>query len=119
MTKSSKLWCHTLIIAEYDGRVVGALQLTLLPDLTHKGAWRALLQGVRVASRHATAGVVRPKNPGAGHGPGASRTATLSMVYKLGQEAERKWRRLDNFDLIIKVLTVASSTVGVYIAIRK
>ena len=33
-----------------------------------------------------------------------SREATLSMVYKLGREAEKRWRRLDGWKLIVKVL---------------
>ncbi len=33
-----------------------------------------------------------------------SREATLMMVYKLGREAEKRWRRLDGSKLIVKVL---------------
>ncbi len=33
-----------------------------------------------------------------------SRQATLMMVYKLGREAEKHWRRLDGSRLIVKVL---------------
>jgi putative transposase len=33
-----------------------------------------------------------------------SREATLSMVYKLGREAEKHWRRLSGYKLIVKVL---------------
>ena len=33
-----------------------------------------------------------------------SREATLMMVYKLGREAEKHWRRLDGYQLIVKVL---------------
>jgi putative transposase len=33
-----------------------------------------------------------------------SRQATLTMVYKLGREAEKRWRRLDGHQLIVKVL---------------
>ncbi len=33
-----------------------------------------------------------------------SRQATLMMVYKLGREAEKRWRRLDDSRLIVKVL---------------
>lgn len=33
-----------------------------------------------------------------------SRQATLMMVYKLGREAEKRWRRLDGSKLIVKVL---------------
>lgn len=34
-----------------------------------------------------------------------SRDATLMMVYKLGREAEKRWRRLNGSQLLIKVLT--------------
>ncbi len=34
-----------------------------------------------------------------------SRAATLSMVYKLSREAEKKWRRLNGSELVIKVMT--------------
>lgn len=34
-----------------------------------------------------------------------SRTATLSMVFKLGREAEKKWRRLNGYKLVVKVMT--------------
>lgn len=33
-----------------------------------------------------------------------SRTATLTMVFKLGLEAEKKWRKLNGFQLIAKVI---------------
>lgn len=33
-----------------------------------------------------------------------SRAATLSMVYKLAREAEKHWRRLDGYRLIVKLL---------------
>jgi transposase-like protein len=34
-----------------------------------------------------------------------SREATLMMVYKLGREAEKRWRRLNGSKLLLKVLT--------------
>src|SRR6516162_3176956 len=37
-------------------------------------------------------------------GPG-SRIATLTMVFKLGLEAQKHWRRLQGFELIPKVVT--------------
>lgn len=40
-----------LIVMEADGGVVGCLQLTFIPGLTHKGRDRALIEGVRVSSR--------------------------------------------------------------------
>jgi GNAT superfamily N-acetyltransferase len=39
-----------LAVAEADGAVVGTLQLTFLPGLSHKGAWRGQVESVRVAS---------------------------------------------------------------------
>ena len=44
-----------LAVAEADGAVVGTLQLTFLPGLSHKGAWRGQVESVRVAgSRRGT-----------------------------------------------------------------
>ena len=34
-----------------------------------------------------------------------SRIATLTMVFKLGLEAQKHWRRLQGFELIQKVVT--------------
>ena len=39
-----------------EGAVVGVLQLTFIPYLTHQGSRRALIEGVRVASSHRSAG---------------------------------------------------------------
>jgi GNAT superfamily N-acetyltransferase len=39
-----------LAVAEADGAVVGTLQLTFIPGLSHKGAWRGQVESVRVAS---------------------------------------------------------------------
>jgi GNAT superfamily N-acetyltransferase len=47
---------HELVVAEADGRVIGVLQLTFLPYLTYQGSWRALIEGVRVASDRRSAG---------------------------------------------------------------
>lgn len=41
---------NELIVAEKDGAIVGMLQLTFIPYLTYQGGWRALIEGVRVAS---------------------------------------------------------------------
>ncbi len=40
----------TLVVAEEAGRVVGCLQLCILPGLSSQGASRALVEDVRVAS---------------------------------------------------------------------
>jgi GNAT superfamily N-acetyltransferase len=41
---------NELIVAEKDGAIVGMLQLTFILYLTYQGGWRALIEGVRVAS---------------------------------------------------------------------
>lgn len=41
---------NELVVACRGERVVGVLQLTYLPSLTYQGGWRALIEGVRVAS---------------------------------------------------------------------
>ncbi len=42
--------CDRQIVATLDGAVVGCLQLTLTPGLSHRGATRATVEAVRVAS---------------------------------------------------------------------
>jgi len=37
-----------LLVGEFDGNVVAMLQLTFIPGLSRKGAWRALIEAVRV-----------------------------------------------------------------------
>ena len=39
---------NTLIVADRDGEVVGCLQLTFIPGLSHQGAARAQIESVRV-----------------------------------------------------------------------
>jgi GNAT superfamily N-acetyltransferase len=41
-----------LVVAHADGAIVGVLQLTFVPYLTHRGSWRAQIEGVRVHSSH-------------------------------------------------------------------
>lgn len=48
-----------LLIGELGGDVVGCLQLTILPGLSRRGAWRALVEGVRVDSARRSAGIGR------------------------------------------------------------
>lgn len=45
------------VAQDADGRVVGVLQLTYVPSLTHRGGWRAQIEGVRVAAALRSAGV--------------------------------------------------------------
>lgn len=39
-----------LVIAECEGAVAGCLQISFIPGLSRRGAWRALIESVRVAS---------------------------------------------------------------------
>jgi GNAT superfamily N-acetyltransferase len=40
-----------LVVAEAEADIVGTLQLSFLPGLSYRGAWRGQIQAVRVASR--------------------------------------------------------------------
>lgn len=39
---------HRLMVADWEGRVVGCMQLTLIPHLTFRGGRRLQIEGVRV-----------------------------------------------------------------------
>ena len=41
---------NRLIVADVDGQIAGALQLTLIPGLSRHGMTRAQIEGVRVAA---------------------------------------------------------------------
>lgn len=41
---------NELVVAVVGEQLVGMLQITFIPYLTHQGRWRALIEGVRVAS---------------------------------------------------------------------
>lgn len=41
---------HRLIVAEIDGAIVGTMQLSLLPGLLNRGAWRGQIEAVRIAA---------------------------------------------------------------------
>lgn len=43
---------NELTVVEFDGRLVGMLQLTFIPYLTHTGSWRCLIEGVRIAEKY-------------------------------------------------------------------
>ncbi|GAL22235.1 transcriptional regulator [Vibrio maritimus] len=44
---NNELW-----VVEAGGAVIGMLQLTFIPYLTHIGSWRCLIEGVRIAKSH-------------------------------------------------------------------
>ena len=48
-----------IIVETADGEVTGMLQLTFIPYLTYRGGWRALIEGVRVATPLRSHGVGR------------------------------------------------------------
>lgn len=50
---------NTLIVADQGTTLVGVLQLTLIPNLTYVGGWRAQIEGVRVAESVRAQGVGR------------------------------------------------------------
>ncbi|MGY1499256.1 N-acetyltransferase family protein [Streptomyces sp. QTS52] len=46
-----------LVVAVREGRVVGTLQLTIVPGLSRKGATRSIIEGVRVHSAERGSGL--------------------------------------------------------------
>jgi GNAT superfamily N-acetyltransferase len=48
---------HLLLVAEVDGDVVGTLQLSVVPSLPHRGAFRGQLEGVHVRADRRGAGL--------------------------------------------------------------
>ncbi len=50
---------NELMVAVLDGAPMAMLQLTFIPCLTHQGRWRALIEGVRVASGARSQGIGR------------------------------------------------------------
>lgn len=48
---------NELVVATFDDRIMGVLQLTFIPSLTYQGGWRAQIEGVRVASDFRSKGV--------------------------------------------------------------
>ncbi len=43
---------NELIVVESNGQLVGMLQLTFIPYLSHTGSWRCLIEGVRIAESY-------------------------------------------------------------------
>jgi GNAT superfamily N-acetyltransferase len=46
-----------LLVADDGGEVVGTLQLTFIPGLSRKGAWRGQVEGVRIAASRRGSGL--------------------------------------------------------------
>ena len=41
---------QSLIVAQLDLQIVGCYQLSLIPGLSYQGAWKAIIEAVRIAS---------------------------------------------------------------------
>jgi GNAT superfamily N-acetyltransferase len=50
---------NELVVACRGADVVGCFQLTFIPNLTYQGTWRALIEAVRVDSKHRSQGLGR------------------------------------------------------------
>ena len=50
---------NTLFMMEEDGRLIGCLQLTMIPGLSHQGLTRALIESVRIAADRRGKGLER------------------------------------------------------------
>lgn len=51
---------NELVVATLEnGRVVGVLQLTFIPNISYQGGWRALIEGVRVSAEFRSKGIGR------------------------------------------------------------
>lgn len=48
---------NELMVAEFEEKIVGTFQLTVLPYLTYKGGWRAQIEDVRVDSSQRGKGI--------------------------------------------------------------
>ena len=48
---------NELIVVKTDQKIIGMLQLTFIPYLTHTGSWRCLIEGVRIHSDYREKGL--------------------------------------------------------------
>ena len=48
-----------LAVVEKDGAVIGTLQLSFLPGLSHRGLWRGQIESVRISSKARGGGIGR------------------------------------------------------------
>ena len=48
-----------LAVAEVGGRIVGCLQLTFIPGISHRGAWRGQIESVRIGADQRGSGLGR------------------------------------------------------------
>jgi ribosomal protein S18 acetylase RimI-like enzyme len=84
-----------LVVAEQAGRVVGCLQLCLLPGLSSQGAMRALVEDVRVASDRRSRGIGEQLLQWAIGEARAKRAALLELLtHESRIDAQRFYQRL-------------------------
>jgi ribosomal protein S18 acetylase RimI-like enzyme len=50
---------NILVVAEVEQSIIGMLQLTFIPYLTHIGSWRCLIEGVRIHPEYRGKGLGR------------------------------------------------------------
>lgn len=50
---------NELMVVECDAQLVGMMQLTFIPYLTHTGSWRCLIEGVRISREYRGHGLGR------------------------------------------------------------
>ena len=48
---------NQLIVVEEEGEIIGMLQLTFIPYLSHRGAWRCLIEAVRIHKSYRGKGI--------------------------------------------------------------
>jgi GNAT superfamily N-acetyltransferase len=48
-----------VVVEDAEHQILGVLQMTFIPSITYKGGWRALIEGVRVASHARSSGIGR------------------------------------------------------------
>ena len=48
---------NQLIVVEANNELIGMLQLTFIPYLTHMGSWRCLIEGVRIHADYRGKGI--------------------------------------------------------------
>lgn len=46
-----------LVVVETENKIIGMMQITYLPYLTHQGSWRSLIEGVRISRDYRGAGI--------------------------------------------------------------
>jgi ribosomal protein S18 acetylase RimI-like enzyme len=99
---------QAMLVGELDGEVVAYLQITFIPGLSRKGAWRGQIESVRVASRLRDLGIGGKLLE---HAIGLCRARGCSLVQltsdKTRAEAHRFYGRLgfvashDGFKLVL------------------